>query len=92
MEQAVLLFEYPKNPAHYGSQEWRVYEHLVARGEVYGNEFLNMIPPIPEYRSRINRLRHLLKPLGWWIDSIPVKGIRFNMFKIVKYEERRLAA
>jgi hypothetical protein len=91
MNQAELPMDYPRNPASYGTQEYIVYETLVNHGEVIGSVFQNMFPAIPEYRSRINRLRHKLKPLGWWIDSRPVKDSRYNVFRLCKYEERRMA-
>jgi len=82
MTQLALQFEYPKNPASYGTQTWRVYQMMLEHGEISGRDFLKAF--LPEYRRRITDLEELLKPLGYTIRHRRVLGNRWVYYSIVE--------
>jgi hypothetical protein len=82
LTQLALKFEYPKNPASYGTQTWRVYQMLVDHIEVSGKDFLRAF--LPEYRRRITDLEELLKPLGYTIRHRREPGNRWVYYSIVE--------
>ena len=81
MTQLALRFEYPKNPASYGTQTWRVYEMLL-QGEVCGKDFLRAF--LPEYRRRIKDCEELLAPLGFTIRHRREPGDKWVYYSIVE--------
>ena len=91
MNQTALDFSrYPKNPAKYGTQVWQVFELICNRGEASMPDFLKI--GIPEFRSRINELDKLLRPLGWMVRHRREPGIKYVFFSIIKIGERSEAA
>ena len=80
--QLALSFDYPPNPAAYGTEAWWVYELLTARGEACGKDFEdNPDRRVREYRSRVAKLKHMM-PAGWTIHHRRQHGSKYVFYSI----------